>query len=114
MHVHVDDHMGCNTDGPAPPATALRTASPVRQDRNARTATDIAEAADTEVAAAKAPRIAAAAVAAAAAARPSPGLPVPRFCSSAACGASAKVMIGHGTSVYRLRITGLGKLILTK
>lgn len=43
----------------------------------------------------------------------SPDLP-PHWQSQQLFGAHAEVTIGHGGAVYRLRITSLGKLILTK
>lgn len=45
---------------------------------------------------------------------PSPAPPTPRVSSHALLGNGREVEIVHGTQLYRLRLTALGKLILTK
>jgi hemin uptake protein HemP len=45
---------------------------------------------------------------------PLPAPPLPRVSSGALLGSGREVEILHGTQLYRLRLTSLGKLILTK
>lgn len=47
-------------------------------------------------------------------AQPQPGASARRWTSAALFGPAHEIEIEHGQSVYRLRLTSLGKLILTK
>jgi hemin uptake protein HemP len=50
----------------------------------------------------------------AAAATPAPAQPTRRLSSHELLGANKEIEIVHGSQCYRLRLTSLGKLILTK
>lgn len=47
-------------------------------------------------------------------AAPDPGTPARRLSSAELLGSAREIEISHGDALYRLRLTSLGKLILTK